>query len=178
VLAQAFQIDPEGRYDGRHGGSARWRARIDSIRLSEITPAVIQKWKRAMLDRAGNDPILLRSALETITSHLRRIKSLFGRKVLRHLNALALPDPLPFSGVQYEKRQNVRYRSGFDVFALLKAARSELAESDLEGFKIVLLALTMGLRAHEIDTLEWDAFDFEAGTLTIQLTRWFQAKSE
>jgi hypothetical protein len=107
-----------------------------------------------MLDRAGNDPILLRSARETITSNLRRIKSLFGRNVLRHLSALSLPDPLPFGGIQYEKRQNVRYRSGFDVFALLKADRSELATSDPEGFKIGLLALTMGLRAHEIDTLE------------------------
>jgi integrase len=98
--------------------------------------------------------------------------------VLRHLTAITLPDPVPFSGVQYEKRQNVRYRRGFDAGALLTTARDELAVNDPEGFKILLLALTAGLRAHEIDLLEWDAFDFAANTLTIQPTRYFQPKSE
>jgi len=41
-----------------------------------------------------------------------------------------------------------------------------------------LLALTAGLRAHEIDLLEWDAFDWTANTLTIQPTRYYQPKSE
>jgi integrase len=178
VLAEAFNVDPEGRFDALHGGNARWRARIDVIKLVDITPTIIQQWKRSALDKAGNDPMALRSARETVTSHLRRIKSLFSKKVLRHLTAITLPDPVPFSGVQYEKRQNVRYRSGFDAVALLTAARDKLPVNDPEGFKIFLLALTAGLRAHEIDLLEWDAFDFAANTLTIQPTRYYQPKSE
>src|SRR5262249_8725871 len=178
VLAETFNVDPSGRFDALHGGNARWRSRIDAIKLVDITPTIIQRWKRSVLDGAGDDPMALRSARETVTSHLRRIKSLFGKKVLRHVSRITLPDPLPFSETTYEKRQNVRYRSGFDVFALLSSARNELAEGDPESFKIVLLALTAGLRAHEIDMLHWDAFSFDEGTLTIQPTRWFQPKSE
>ena len=97
VLAEVFNVDPEGHFDALHGGNARWRARIDAIKLADVTTAIIQKWKRGVLDQAGNDPMALRSARETVTSHLRRIKSLFGKKVLRHLSRVTLPDPLPFS---------------------------------------------------------------------------------
>jgi hypothetical protein len=61
---------------------------------------------------------------------------------------------------------------------LLDQARAELAVDYPERFKILLLALTAGLRAHEIDVLEWAAFDFAAGTLTIAPTRFFQPKTE
>jgi hypothetical protein len=44
--AETFNIDPEGRFDALHGGNARWRARIDAIKLVDITPTIIQKWKR------------------------------------------------------------------------------------------------------------------------------------
>ena len=59
--AETFNIDPEGRFDALHGGNARWRARIDAIKLVDITPTIIQKWKRGVLDRAGNDPMALRA---------------------------------------------------------------------------------------------------------------------
>ena len=40
-----------------------------------------------------------------------------------------------------------------------------------------LLALTLGLRRREIDTLEWRSFDFVSGTLRILPTRWYQLKT-
>jgi integrase len=178
ILGEAFDIDPVGRHASRGEGSKQWRDRIHAIRLSLVTPQRIQVWKRKFLQQAGDDPLKLRSARVSINSFLRRAKCLFSRKVVRHLSTIKLPETLPFSEVAYEKKQNVRYRSGFDVFTLLAQARKELFVNDSEGFKILLLALTAGLRAHEIDLLEWDAFDFNVGTLTVQPTRYYQPKTE
>jgi hypothetical protein len=177
ILSQAFNIDHKGKHASSNAGVAIWRKRIHSIRLSDITPQRIQAWKRKFLERGSDDPLKLRSAKVSVNSFLRRAKCLFSEKLIRHCQ-IDLPTPLPFTGINFEKKQNVRYRSGFDVFALLAKARSELAVRDPEGFKILLLALTAGLRAHEIDVLEWDGFDFAAGTLIIRPTRFFQPKSE
>jgi hypothetical protein len=177
ILSQAFNIDHKGKHAFGNAGVSTWRKRIHSIRLSDVTPEKIQAWKRKFLARAGDDPLKLRSAKVSVNSFLRRAKCLFSEKLIRHCQ-IDLPTPLPFTGINFEKKQNVRYRSGFDVFALLAKSRSELAVKDPECFKILLLALTAGLRAHEIDVLEWDAFDFTAGTLTVRPTRFFQPKSE
>jgi integrase len=40
-----------------------------------------------------------------------------------------------------------------------------------------LLAITLGLRRGEIDLLEWQSFDFVAGTLRIMPTKWYQLKT-
>jgi integrase len=151
--------------------------RVHAIKLEDVTPQCIQEWKRKFLARAGEDPLALRSARVSVNSFMRRAKCLFAPKNIRHLE-LSLSAVSPFSGVAAEKKQNVRYRSGFDAVALLGSASAELALNDPEEFKILLLALTAGLRAHEIDLLEWDAFDFATGTLTIQPTRYYQPKSE
>lgn len=178
ILADAFDIDPEGKYAAQIEGQKAWRERVHSIRLADVTPERIQAWKRRYLARAQEDPLALRSAKVSVNSYMRRAKTLFSQKFTRHLDASLLPARSPFSEVSFEKKQNVRYRSGFDVFKLLDQARSELAIAAPEQFKILLLALTSGLRAHEIDVLEWSAFDFTAGTLTIAPTRFFQPKTE
>jgi integrase len=177
ILADAFKIDGTGKHASRGLASKEWLERIHAIKLEDITPQRIQEWKRMFLARAAGDPLTLRSAKVSVNSFMRRAKCLFSKKNVRHLDII-LPAELPFNEVEFEKKQNVRYRSGFDVFALLNKARNELALNDPEGFKILLLALTTGLRAHEIDLLEWDSFDFMAGTLTIQPTRYYQPKSE
>ena len=178
ILADAFEIEPSGRHASRSNGNRQWITRIDSIRLRDVTPERIQLWKRRYLSKAGDNPLRLRAAKTSVNSYLRRAKSLFSEKFLAHLDRTQLPTPSPFVGVSFEKKQNVRYRSGFDVFVLLEAAQKELASAAPEQFKVLLLSLTVGLRAHEIDLAEWDWFDFVNGTLTVQPTRYFQPKSE
>ena len=39
---------------------------------------------------------------------------------------------------------------------------AELADTDLEVFKVITLTLTLGLRRGEIDKIEYDAFNLEA----------------
>jgi len=43
--------------------------------------------------------------------------------------------------------------------------------------RIALLALVLGLRRREADLLEWQSFDFAAGTLRVMPTKWYQLKT-
>src|ERR1700751_1424109 len=91
---------------------------------------------------------------------------------------MKLPNPLPFDGIEFEKRQSMRYRSSFDVFGLIEKARGELAAAAPEQFKIFLLAVMARLRRNEIDKLEWPAFRWKDGVIRIEATKWFHPKSE
>jgi integrase len=151
---------------------------VHAVKLADLTPGVVQEWKRAFLAKAGSDPVKQRSARVSVNSFLRRAKSLLSPAITKHLEAVKLPAPLPFEGVAFEKRPSMRYRSGFDVFGLIETAREELSQAEPEQFKIFLLAVMAGLRRREIDTLEWTAFRWDQGAIRIEATRWFHPKSE
>lgn len=164
IAADASHIDGGNpRFDALTGGHQAWLERVHAVKLADLTPGVVQEWKRAFLARAGSDPMKQRSARVSANSFLRRAKSLFSPAITKHLEAVKLPAPLPFEGVAFEKRPSMRYRSGFDVFGLIETAREELSQADPEQFKIFLLAVMAGLRRREIDTLEWAAFRWEQG---------------
>jgi integrase len=113
---------------------------------------------------------------------VRNARSLFTSKALAFAGKrLALPDPLPFSGVKLESRRaTTRYSSRIDPGALLVAAKTELSDvpERQEQFKIFCLALLCGLRKREIDTLLWRSVDFAKGVIRIERTEYFQPKSE
>ena len=93
------------KFDHRGSGHARWRSKIDNIRLGDITPARVQEWKLAFIARAGKDPIRQRSARTSFNSYLRRAKALFAPGAIKHLS-ITLPSPLPFDGIAFEPRQD------------------------------------------------------------------------
>jgi hypothetical protein len=161
------------------GGRARkdWLERVHSVKLSSLTPKAVQEWKRSFLGGAGSDPVSQRSARVSVNSYLRSARSLFSPNVIEHLE-LDLPNPLPFAGVQFEPKQNSKYRSDFDIQKLIASARDELAINDPECFKIFLLATFAGLRRAEIDLLEWTSFLWGQSAIRIEATRHFSAKSE
>jgi integrase len=70
-----------------------------------------------------------------------------------------------------------RYRSTFDMAALLESAREELAAQKPEQYKIFLLAAMAGLRRNEIDKLPWSAFRWNEGIIRIEATQSFRPKS-
>jgi integrase len=168
---------PHGRGGGRKKRE-QWRKKIHSVRLARLTPAKVQKWKLDFVARAGADPIKQRAAKISANTFLRRAKSLFAPELTRHLEEVQLPKPQPFEGVEFYKRTSMKYRSTFDVFGLIKDAKNELAKSEPEQFKILLLAVMAGLRRKEIDTLEWPALRWDASVIRIEPTRWFHPKSE
>jgi integrase len=178
IVADAFKIEGgRDKFDYRSGGRQRWIERVHAVKLAALTPAVVQKWKRDFLARAGDDSIKIRAAKISANSFLRRAKSLFAPRATKHLS-IQLPSPLPFEGVAFEKRQSMRYRSTIDVEKLTKAAHAELAASNPPAFIAFLLALGAGLRRIEIDRLEWRAFRWNENAIRIEPTRFFNVKTE
>jgi integrase len=167
------------KFDRFGGGHDQWIGVVGAIPLSKITPEALERWKRDFIRRAKPDPISQRSARVSANSYLHRAKSLFSKQILKAL-ALALPDPLPFSSVEFEKRPSLKYHSNFDVRALIAQARVELGEDParVELFKIFVLAAMCGLRRHEIDLLPWSAFRWKQGVLRIEATEFFEPKSD
>jgi integrase len=177
IVANAFGIDDAGKYDYRKNGRARWLERVHAIELTRITPQRIQAWKIDFLARAGQSPVKQRSARISVNSALRGARSLFSSRRTKFVN---LPTGFvsPFASVPLEPRQSMRYRGGFDLEAVVRAALGELTASDPEALKIILLAATCGLRRAEIDCLGWEAFDFVKQALHINPSDHFQPKSE
>jgi hypothetical protein len=144
IVADIFGIDGN-KFDYRGGGRDHWIEKINAVRLDAVTPERLQIWKRAFLARAGDDPIRQRSAKISVNSYLRRAQCLFGPKALKHLS-LTLPSPLPFAGIDFEKRQSSRYHSNIKPAKLIRSAQEELAEADPPAYLAFLLALATGLR--------------------------------
>jgi integrase len=179
IVSDSFGLDPGNKkFDPYAGGHQEWVERVDAVRLASLTPQKVQVWKRAFLNKAGQDPVSQRSAKVSVNTFLRQARSLFSPKILKHLADVSLPDPLPFAGVEFEPRQSLKYLATFDVGALITKAKDELAPGDVEAFKTFLLAVMIGLRRKEIDLLEWDSFLWDFGVVRVQATRHFDAKTE
>jgi len=179
IVADVCGIDMGLKKFVSHGsGHHDWLSRVHAVKLASLTPQKIQAWKRTHLSRTGQDPVSQRSAKTTVNSYLRSARSLFSKRILKHLGDIVLPDPLPFLSVEFEPRQSLKYRSVFDVQALIIKAQDELTHQDPEAFKAFLLAVLAGLRRKEIDLLEWDSFLWESGVIRVQATRYFNAKTE
>jgi integrase len=175
IVANIFGIDGgKAKYDYRTGGRRKWLARVESVKLAEVTPELVQKWKIRFLRRAGSDPLKQKAARVSVNSMMRQGMNLFAPAVLKFIQ-LEIPNLNPFAGVAFEPRQSMRYRSGFNVVEVIGAAQVELPAAQL---KIFLLAVMGGLRRNEIDKLLWAAFRWEEGVIRIETTRFFQPKSE
>jgi integrase len=174
IVGDYFEIEGgRSKFDYRSGGRDAWVKKVERIKLREVTPDKVQKWKVDFLKRAGNNPIKKRAASISVNSLLRRSKSLFAPALLKFIK-LEIPCS-PFEGVAFEPRRSMRYQSSFDVESLIRAAQKELPQ---ELFKIFLLAIMAGLRRNEIDKLEWPAFDWGKGVISIRATSHFAPKSE
>ncbi|HWX15573.1 MAG TPA: tyrosine-type recombinase/integrase [Chthoniobacterales bacterium] len=174
MVSDIFEIDGgTSKFDYRAGGRESWLEKVDRIRLREIASDRVQKWKVDFLRRAGTNPAKRRSASISVNSLLRQAKSLFAPRILKFVKLDISASP--FEGVEFEPRRSMRYQGGFDVKKLIRAAQEELPR---EQFKIFLLALMAGLRRNEIDKLEWSAFDWRKGIISIKATSYFTPKSE
>ena len=120
----------DGKYQAKPGGTKKWRERVERVKLDQLTSEALQKWKVRFLRRAGNDPAAARSAKTTYNSLVRNACAIFSKKLLPHLQVrLNLPDPLPLSTLDMEKRQSMRYRSKIDPKQVLADAQRDLREA-------------------------------------------------
>jgi integrase len=180
IAAEVFGIKGgRKRFDYRTGGNQQWLDKVHAVPLALITPEKISDWKKKFVARAGNDIIARRRATVSCNSFVRQARALFSRRtVLDKLKGIELPAILPFDGVSVERRTNQKfYGCGIDPYQLMRDAIAELGETRPEELKAFLLALVLGLRRRECDTLEWASFDFQASTVHVLPTRWYALKT-
>ena len=106
------------------------RAVIDATRLSVITSEALQEWRLGFLVRAQGDARREQSAMTSCNSIIRQARSLFAPRVVKFLGSLRLPQPLPFTDVEFFPRQPTRYVSRIDARGLLRTAQRKLASKD------------------------------------------------
>jgi hypothetical protein len=54
LVAEIFEIDGgTEKYDYQKGGRQAWLEKVDGVKLCDITPELIQKWKVSFVRRAG-----------------------------------------------------------------------------------------------------------------------------
>jgi integrase len=175
----------KSRFSYKDGGTKEWRAAIDALPLSLLDSAQVNAWQVGYRKGKPANPEAQRRALNSARSTVRNAKALFGVKIaktLRDVAGLSLPEPLPMADVSvtelFGKKTKNRYQSRIDAEKLLRAAGRELAPSQPEAFKVLVLALCCGLRKREIDCLLWHQVDLEAGVIRIEATEHFRPKSE
>lgn len=162
-----------GEITGREG-----KAHRDAIKLRLITDDKIEAWRAAYIKRKAANPLAEKSARISVRSFIHRARSLFSADtVARIRDIVEIPDPVPFASVKTESVAPPRYRSTFDIIALVESAKEELATERPELFKIFLLGAMAGLRRHEVDLLQWRAFLFHEGVIRIETTEHFRPKS-
>jgi integrase len=183
IVAGIYAIDGgKKKYDYFGGGRDAWLKKVHAVKMGDLTPEKIQKWKIAFLRRAGADPVKQRTAKNSANSMIRQAKALFAPGVLRFVH-VELPNGSPFDGVEFEARQSMRYRSSFDITKLIDTAQNGTPDGGVqklpvEELKIFLLAMMAGLRRNEIDKLEWSAFRWEEGLIRVEATSVFHPKTE
>jgi integrase len=178
IAADIFDIKSgTEKYDYVNRGNLVRINKIHSIKLAELTPELIEKWKSEQLKiRSKNNQHLKNSAMATINSITRNAKSLFSKEMLKLTN-LSTVLKSPFSDISLFKEGSHRYISKFDAKELIENAQKELKPISQNAYAIFLLALGCGLRRNEIDKLLWEQVDLEDGTISIYATKFFTPKT-
>ncbi|MDH4452724.1 MAG: tyrosine-type recombinase/integrase, partial [Verrucomicrobiota bacterium] len=177
ITAAVIGLDSGRKFDCKRG-SHEWRAKVDAVCLDQLTPARVQSWRNSFI-KAERTPEERNHAIITMNSLIRNSKALLSKKILPFLTKeITLPAELWFHGITNEKEPSLRYKSKVDAVALMAAARLELADTQPEAFKLLLLTLVCGLRRSEADALLWSQFDFENGTITMEDTDFKRLKSQ
>jgi integrase len=162
------------------GGITGRKGRIhrDAIKLRLLTDDKVEAWRALYIKRKAVNPLAEKSARATASSLILRSKAIFFSETLARVrDVVEIPDPVPLASVKAESVPPSRYRSTFDIVALVERSKEELATEHLELFKIFLLGAMAGLRRHEIDLLQWRAFLFDEGAIRIETTEHFRPKS-
>jgi integrase len=152
--------------------AAKWRRKVEVLKLSKISPIDIEKWRIKKLASAKTQ--IQRAKTETTAdSVIRCAKALFKPQNLVLLDKLDLQSPLPFEGLR-TKQHLKKYVSKIDGTVLLKNAQAGLSA---ELLKIFMLAFGAGLRRGEIDHLRWSMINSKQGVIALEETNNWKPKT-
>jgi integrase len=169
IIGDIMGIERQGNA-GQGKNRTKWLGAVDAVALADITRQQVEQWRVDYIKRAGADPVKKEAAETSSNTLLRQAKSLFNTELLEKTK------PNAFLKVRLLKGNDHRFKPTVKAADLLASAAIELAD-DPESFKVVLLTLTLGLRRGEAHRLEWDAVNFEAGTLHVGKTAYLNPKS-
>lgn len=169
IAAHILGLPANGKSMPR-GLLGKWRAKVDGLPLSSLTPEHVNTFRNALIRAAGQDETARAAAITTGNSYLRCAGSMFAEKWMLSYGDFVLPDPNPFEKVKLLAEGPHRYVSTVDPLALLERARAELMKEHPEAYVVIVLALYCGMRRSEIDKLRWDQVDFENGHIWIRTT--------
>lgn len=165
------------RYNHRGTGNQEWKEKVDAISLDKLDTGAVTGWRNDRISKSGKDPIKVRKATATADSLLRCAKSLFGKKILPHIQKqITLPTEVPLSSAKWKMTVR-RFRPSVTPEALTVAAKSGLEEQP-EAYKALILCLYLGLRKAEADCLTWKQINFKTGVVSIRETKYFRPKTE
>jgi integrase len=161
----------------------------DALPLASITPEKINAWRDTRFGRFNNGEVgdlILNRKKRTINATVRNAAALFSRDLLAQV-AQRTSTPIvqnPFAGLKPFTVPQNKYCSKIEIAHLVSAAQTRLRRSVTvaEGIEagawiVFLLALFAGLRANEIDKLQWSQIDLEKKTISIKPTDCFTAKT-
>lgn len=169
---------------GRRGeiGHYAWREQVGAITLDVFTEAAVNNWQIMRLKKAGTSPLKKLQTGTSINSTIRMAKALFAKNVLKKLKGvLVLPDFVPFADCERQKHSDTTFKPKFKISDLANSAATELKGTDLEAYKVFVLALIFGMRRNEIDKIEWSSFLPDAGkfgVIRIETTDYLSAKTK
>lgn len=184
IVADIMKIPSDNsRFNHKTGGYQQWLSKVDSVKLSKITPKKVQTWKISYIKEKGTnpttgerDPMAEKKAKVSVNSILRNAMALFTEKTLRFVS-VDLPDGSPFQGVEFEKPGKNRYTSQIDIEETLVAGKNELSKDHPEQYKVLILGLTAGFRPGETDKLKWEQLNFDRSTITVETTEHAEVKT-
>jgi integrase len=177
IAADLLKIQSDDRKFSKKGSKV-YRDKIDTMSLDIFTSKAVNKWILDFVKSYANNPKRASRAKNTCNSTLRQAKSLFSQRILKNVQHLKLPDPLPFAEAEPHKPQDTRYRSKIDLLDLMQAADSELREKHPDVFVAFLIECCTGLRRGEIDTLHWEQVDLDNNTIWVELTEDSKPKTD
>ena len=168
------------RWDYKGKGHEAWAQAVDTLPLSKVTPAVVNKWATARIKAAeAKNPQARKQARVSVETIQRQARSLFSQKLLRFVRSELgnLPEVLPFDGLKIEKARVKRFRVQVPLPELMGAAMKELA-TDREAMKAFVLAAWGGLRRREMDALTWADVNTRTNLLTVAVSEHYGLKTE
>lgn len=191
----------DDRHDYVNGGSTRWRAIVDALPLTIITPEALRQWQTAYVKSRGTDHAVLRSAKTSANTILGSAARMFTPSMLSHYKDAGLLVPgNPFVEVKRFPKQDSKYISRIDPAEVLETARRILlgaapapprkitgiavfnaaraVHDRPQMYRVILLGTLTGLRRSELDRLQWSHVNFAGQSLTVQSTADGAVKAE
>jgi integrase len=158
-----YYLKVEGQATARVSCLNWWKDDIGHLKLSAVTPAVLNKCKIKLTGSSASNRTKTR-APATVNRHLAYLSVVFTQAVKEYM--WCSENPVKKVKKLREPKGRVRFLDDKERTALLDSCKA-----DQMLYELVVTALTTGARAGELLGLQWSDIDFQRGTATLRNTK-------